>query len=129
MLSYSELQSDEFLTKAIKKAYLPTLGEEIKEMIKTIESQQAKIQQLEAHQKELEQEITIRDAKLESPEHKVALAIKEMMHAEAVNTVVSRTPSIVRSQVTKHLHVDVDTCSYYEDGARRYDSDSNIEWR
>ena len=129
MLSYSELQSNEFLAKSIKKTYISLLGESIKEMIQTIEAQQAKIQQLESQQKKFEQEIAIRDAKLQSPEHKVALAIKEMMHAEAVNTVESRTPSIVRSQVTKHLHVDVDTCSYYEDGARRYDSDTNVDWR
>lgn len=129
MLSYTDLQSDEFLSKAIKKAYLETLGDEIKEMIKTIESQRAKIQQLEGHQKELEQEIGVRDAQLNTPEHKVALAIKEMMHAEALGTVVTETPSIVRSQVTKHLAIDIDTCGYYEDGAKRYDSDATVEWR
>lgn len=128
MLSYTVLQSDEFLAKAIKKAYLETLGDEIKEMIKTIESQRAKIQQLEEHQKELEQEIGVRDAQLNTPEHKVALAIKEMMHAEALGTVVTETPSIVRSQVTKHLAIDIDTCGYYEDGAKRYDSDATVEW-
>ncbi len=128
MLSYTVLQSDEFLAKAIKKAYLETLGDEIKEMIQTIESQRAKIQQLEEHQKELEQEIGVRDAQLNTPEHKVALAIKEMMHAEALGTVVTETPSIVRSQVTKHLAIDIDTCGYYEDGAKRYDSDATVEW-
>lgn len=129
MLSYSVLQSDEFLSKSIKKAYLELLGSSIKEMIQTIDSQRAKIQQMEEHQKELEQEISIRDAQLNTPEHKVALAIKEMMHAEALGTVVSETPSIVQSQVTKHLAIDIDTCGYYEDGAKRYDSDATVEWR
>mgnify|MGYP002515376745 FL=1 len=129
MLSYTDLQSDEFLSKAIKKAYLESLGSEIKEMIQTIESQCAKIQQLEGNQKALEQEIEARDAQLNTPEHKVALAIKEMMHAEALGTVVTETPSIVRSQVTKHLAIDIDTCGYYEDGAKRYDSDATVEWR
>lgn len=129
MLSYSVLQSDEFLSKSIKKAYLELLGSSIKEMIQTIDSQRAKIQQMEEHQKELEHEIDVRDAQLNTPEHKVALAIKEMMHAEALGTVVAETPSIVQSQVTKHLAIDIDTCGYYEDGAKRYDSDANVEWR
>lgn len=128
MLSYSELQSDEFLAKAIKKSYVGQLGSEIKQMIETIEAQNAKIQQLISHQQELEHDIEVRDEQLKSPEHKVALAIKEMMRQTAVNTVESRTPSIVRKQVTKHLQVNVDTCSYYEDGARRYNSDTNVDW-
>lgn len=128
MLSYVDLQSDEFLSKVIKKAYLESLGSEIKEMIQTIESQRAKIQQLEDRQKELEQEVGVRDAQLNTPEHKVALAIKEMMRAEAQATVEIETPSIVRSQVEQHLAIDIDTCGYYEDGAKRYDSDATVEW-
>lgn len=128
MLSYSELQSEEYLAKAIKKSHLATLSQSIQEMIDTIETQRHKIEQLESQMKEMQQSIDAKDAQLHSPEHKVALAIKDMMRAEAITQVQARTPSIVRSQVKKHLHVNVDTCSYYEDGGRRYDSDAQVEW-
>ncbi len=132
MLSYSDLQSDEFLSKAIKKAYVEQLGSEIKKIIQTIESQCATIQQMVDHQKELEQEVEVRNAQLKSPEHKVALAIKEMMHAEAVNTVESRTPSIVRKQVSKHLEINVDTEGYYEEYSGQsehyHESTATVEW-
>lgn len=132
MLSYVDLQSEEFLSKAIKKAYVEQLGSEIKEMIQTIEAQRAMIQQLEDHQKELEHEVEVRDAQLKIPEHKVALAIKEMMRAEAVNTVESRTPSIVRKQVSKHLDVRVDTEGYYEEYSGQsehyHESTATVEW-
>lgn len=128
MLSYSELQSEEYLAKAIKKSHLATLSQSIQEMIDTIETQRHKIEQVESQMKEMQQSIDAKDAQLHSPEHKVALAIKDMMRAEAITQVQARTPSIVRSQVEKHLHVNVDTCSYYEDGARRYDSDTQVEW-
>lgn len=97
-------------------------------MIETIKSQQMKIEEIGAQMQEMQHDIDVKNMQLKSPEHRVALAIKDMMHAEAANVVNSHTPSIVRSQVTKHLHVDIDTCSYYEGGARRYDSDANIEW-
>ncbi len=128
MLSYSELQSEEYLAKAIKKSHLATLGQSIQEMIDTIEAQRMKLEQMNKQMEEMQHELDVKNMELKSPEHKLALAIKDMMRAEAINAVETRTPSIIRKQVTKHLYVDVDTCSYYEDGARRYESESNVEW-
>lgn len=132
MLSYSELQTDECLSKMIKKAYKDSLGKEIKELIKTIQTQRTKINELEIHKNELEQKIENYNVQLNSPEYKVALAIKGMMRMEAINTVESHTPSIVKKQVMKHLDIKTETKGYYEEYSGQTDhyheSSSSVEW-
>lgn len=132
MLSYSELQSDECLSKMIKKAYVDTLGKEIKELIETIDIQRTKIEELEIHNNQLEQKIENYNIQLNSTEYKVALAIKGMMRMEAINTVESHTPSIVKKQVMKHLDIKTETKGYYEEYSGQTDhyheSSSSVEW-
>lgn len=132
-MEIKELQSDAFFSKAIKKAYLKPLGDEIKKMIKSIEFLHATIQELESHQKDLEHELEIRDKLLQSSEYKVAIAIKEMMHGEIVNIVESHVPQITEKLVTNHLKVTTETIGRYDpysgSDAPYYESDSRVEWQ
>lgn len=133
MLSYTDLSSEEFLSKGIKKSYQAMLIPEIQQMIKTINELHEIIQKMSQKEEELQHEIEVRDAQLNTPEHEVALAIKKMMQSTAKNVVDSETPSIVRKQVTKHLDVSVETEAEYEpySGCRDpyYTSTAEISWK
>ena len=133
MLSYADLSSEEFLSKAIKKSYQAMLISEIQQMIKTIDELHETIQKMSQKEEELQHEIEVRDAQLNTPEHEVALAIKKMMQSTAETIVDSKTPSIVRKQVTKHMEVSVETEAVYDpyDGCHfpHYTSNAEVSWR
>ena len=132
MLSYTDLSSEEFLSKGIKKSYQAMLIPEIKQMIKTIDELNETIQKMSQKEEELQHEIEVRDAQLNTPEHEVALAIKKMMQSTAETIVDSKTPSIVREQVTKHMEVSVETEAVYDpyDGCHfpHYTSNAEVSW-
>ena len=132
MLSYTDLSSEEFLSKGIKKSYQAMLIPEIKQMIKTIDELNETIQKMSQKEEELQHEIEVRDAQLNTPEHEVALAIKKMMQSTAETIVDSKTPSIVRKQVTKHMEVSVETEAVYDpyDGCHfpHYTSNAEVSW-
>ena len=133
MLSYTDLSSEEFLSKGIKKSYQAMLIPEIKQMIKTIDELNETIQKMSQKEEELRHEIEVRDAQLNTPEHEVALAIKKMMQSTAETIVDSKTPSIVREQVTKHMEVSVETEAVYDpyDGCHfpHYASNAEVSWK
>lgn len=133
MLSYTDLSSEEFLSKGIKKSYQAMLIPEIKQMIKTIDELNETIQKMSQKEEELRHEIEVRDAQLNTPEHEVALAIKKMMQSTAETIVDSKTPSIVRKQVTKHMEVSVETEAVYDpyDGCHfpHYTSNTEVSWK
>lgn len=132
MLSYTDLSSEEFLSKSIKKSYQAMLIPEIQQMIKTIDELHETIQKMSQKEEELQHEIEVRDAQLNTPEHEVALAIKKMMQSTAETIVDSKTPSIVREQVTKHMEVSVETEAVYDpyDGCHfpHYTSNAEVSW-
>ena len=132
MLSYTDLSSEEFLSKGIKKSYQDMLIPEIQQMIKTIDELHETIQKMSQKEEELRHEIEVRDAQLNTPEHEVALAIKKMMQSTAETIVDSKTPSIVRKQVTKHMEVSVETEAVYDpyDGCHypHYTSNAEVSW-
>lgn len=132
MLSYTDLSSEEFLSKGIKKSYQAMLIPEIQQMIKTIDELHETIQKMSQKEEELRHEIDVRDAQLNTPEHEVALAIKKMMQSTAETIVDSKTPSIVRKQVTKHMEVSVETEAVYDpyDGCHfpHYTSNAEVSW-
>lgn len=133
MLSYTDLSSEEFLSKGIKKSYQALLIPEIQQMVKTINELHETIQKMSQKEEELQHEIEVRDAQLNTPEHEVALAIKKMMQSTAKTVVDSEAPSIVRKQVTKHLDVSVETEAEYDpySGCRDpyYTSSAEISWK
>lgn len=133
MLSYTDLSSEEFLSKGIKKSYQDMLIPEIQQMIKTIDELHETIQKMSQKEEELRHEIEVRDAQLNTPEHEVALAIKKMMQSTADTIVDSKTPSIVRKQVTKHMEVSVETEAVYDpyDGCHfpHYESNAEVSWK
>ena len=133
MLSYTDLSSEEFLSKGIKKSYQAMLIPEIKQMIKTIDELNETIQKMSQKEEELRHEIDVRDAQLNTPEHEVALAIKKMMQSTAESVVDTKTPSIVREQVTKHMEVSVETEAVYDpyDGCHfpHYTSNAEVSWK
>ena len=133
MLSYTDLSSEEFLSKGIKKSYQDMLIPEIQQMIKTIDELHETIQKMSQKEEELQHEIEVRDAQLNTPEHEVALAIKKMMQSTADTIVDSKTPSIVRKQVTKHMEVSVETEAVYDpyDGCHfpHYESNAEVSWK
>ena len=132
MLSYSDLSSEEFLSKGIKKSYQAALIPEIQQMVKTINELRETIKKMSQKEEELQHEIEVRDAQLNTPEHEVALAIKKMMQSTAETIVDSKTPSIVREQVTKHMEVSVETEAVYDpyDGCHfpHYTSNAEVSW-
>ena len=132
MLSYTDLSSEEFLSKGIKKSYQAMLIPEIQRMIKTIDELHETIQKMSQKEEELQHEIEVRDAQLNTPEHEVALAIKKMMQSTAETIVDLKTPSIVRKQVTKHMEVSVETEAVYDpyDGCHfpHYTSNAEVSW-
>ena len=132
MLSYTDLSSEEFLSKGVKKSYQAMLIPEIQQMIKTIDELNETIQKMSQKEEELQHEIEVRDAQLNTPEHEVALAIKKMMQSTAETIVDSKTPSIVREQVTKHMEVSVETEAVYDpyDGCHfpHYTSNAEVSW-
>lgn len=100
-------------------------------MIKTIDELHETIQKMSQKEEELQHEIEVRDAQLNTPEHEVALAIKKMMQSTAETIVDSKTPSIVREQVTKHMEVSVET-EYDPYSGRRdpyYISTAEVSWK
>ena len=131
-ISYTDLSSEEFLSKGIKKSYQAMLIPEIKQMIKTIDELHETIQKMSQKEEELQHEIEVRDAQLNTPEHEVALAIKKMMQSTAETIVNSKTPSIVRKQVTEHMEVSVETEAVYDpyDGCHfpHYASNAEVSW-
>lgn len=133
MLSYTDLSSEEFLSKGIKKSYQAMLIPEIQQMIKTIDELHETIQKMSQKEEELQHEIEVRDAQLNTPEHEVALAIKKMMQSTAETIVDSKTPSIVCKQVTKHMEVSVETEAVYDpyDGCHfpHYESNAEVSWK
>ena len=132
MLSYTDLSSEEFLSKGIKKSYQAALIPEIQQMVKTINELRETIKKMSQKEEELQHEIEVRDAQLNTPEHEVALAIKKMMQSTAETIVDSKTPSIVRKQVTKHMEVSVETEAVYDpyDGCHfpHYTSNAEVSW-
>lgn len=133
MLSYTDLSSEEFLSKGIKKSYQAMLIPEIKQMIKTIDELNETIQKMSQKEEELRHKIEVRDAQLNTPEHEVALAIKKMMQSTAESVADTKTPSIVREQVTKHMEVSVETEAVYDpyDGCHfpHYTSNAEVSWK
>ena len=133
MLSYTDLSSEEFLSKGIKKSYQAILIPEIQQLIKTIDELHETIQKMSQKEEELQHEIEVRDAQLNTPEHEVALAIKKMMQSTAETIVDSKTPSIVRKQVTEHMEVSVETEAVYDpyDGCHfpHYASNAEVSWK
>ena len=132
-ISYTDLSSEEFLSKGIKKSYQAMLIPEIQQMIKTIDELNETIQKMSQKEEELQHEIEVRDAQLNTPEHEVALAIKKMMQSTAETIVDSKTPSIVRKQVTEHMEVSVETEAVYDpyDGCHfpHYASNAEVSWK
>ena len=132
-ISYTDLSSEEFLSKGIKKSYQAMLIPEIQQMIKTIDELNETIQKMSQKEEELQHEIEVRDAQLNTPEHEVALAIKKMMQSTAETIVDSKTPSIVHEQVTKHMEVSVETEAVYDpyDGCHfpHYASNAEVSWK
>lgn len=132
MLSYTDLSSEEFLSKGIKKSYQAMLIPEIKQIIKTIDELNETIQKMSQKEEELRHEIEVRDAQLNTPEHEVELAIKKMMQSTAESVVDTKTPSIVREQVSKHMEVSVETEAVYDpyDGCHfpHYTSNAEVSW-
>ena len=132
MLSYTDLSSEDFLSKGIKKSYQAMLIPEIQQLIKTINELHETIQKMSKKEEELQHEIEVRDAQLNTPEHEVALAIKKMMQSTAETIVDSKTPSIVRKQVTEHMEVSVETEAVYDpyDGCHfpHYTSNAEVSW-
>ena len=132
MLSYTDLSSEDFLAKGIKKSYQAKLIPEIQQLIKTIDELHETIQKMSQKEEELQHEIEIRDAQLKTPEHEVALAIKKMMQSTAEAVVDIKTPSIVRKQVTNHMEVSVETQAEYDpySGCRNpfYVSTAEVSW-
>lgn len=132
-ISYTDLSSEEFLSKGIKKSYQAMLIPEIQKMVKTIDELHETIQKMSQKEEELRHEIEVRDAQLNTPEHEVALAIKKMMQSTAETIVDSKTPSIVREQVTKHMEVSVETEAVYDpyDGCHfpHYASNAEVSWK
>ena len=114
MLSYTNLSSEDFLAKGIKKSYQAKLIPEIQQLIKTIDELHETIQKMSQKEEDLQHEIEVRDAQLKTPEHEVALAIKKMMQSTAEAVVDTKTPSIVRKQVTNHMEVSVETQAEYD---------------
>lgn len=133
MLSYTDLSSEEFLSKCIKKSYQAMLIPEIQRIVKAINELHETIQKMTQKEEELQHEIDVRDALLNTPEHEVALAIKKMMQLTSENVVDSKTPSIVRKQVTKHMEVSVETEAVYDpyDGCHypHYTSNAEVSWK
>ena len=131
-ISYTDLSSEEFLSKGIKKSYQAMMIPEIQKMVKTIDELHETIQKMSQKEEELQHEIEVRDAQLNTPEHEVALAIKKMMQSTAETIVDSKTPSIVRKQVTKHMEVSVETEAVYDpyDGCHfpHYTSNAEVSW-
>ena len=84
-------------------------------------------------EEELQHEIEVRDTRLNMPEHEVALAIKKMMQSTAETVVDTKTPSIVRKQVTKHMEVSVETeaeCDPYSGSSSPYyTSNAKVSWK
>ena len=132
MLSYTDLSSEEFLSKGIKKSYQAMLIPEIKRMIKTIDELHETIQKMSQKEEEVQHEIEVRATQLNTPEREVALAIKKMMQSTAETIVDSKTPSIVRKQVTEHMEVSVETEAVYDpyDGCHfpHYASNAEVSW-
>lgn len=132
-ISYTDLSSEEFLSKGIKKSYQAMLIPEIQKMVKTIDELHETIQKMSQKEEELRHEIEVRDAQLNTPEHEVALAIKKIMQSTAETIVDSKTPSIVREQVTKHMEVSVETEAVYDpyDGCHfpHYASNAEVSWK
>ena len=133
MLSYTDLSSEEFLSKGIKKSYQAMLIPEIQQMIKTIDELHETIQKMSQKEEELQYEIEVRDAQLKTPEYAVSLALKKIMQSTAETIVDLKTPSIVRKQVTKHLDVSVETEAAYDpySGCRDpyYTSNAELSWK
>lgn len=133
MLSYTDLSSEEFLSKGIKKSYQAMLIPEIQRIVKAINELHETIQKMTQKEEELQHEIDVRDALLNTPEHEVALAIKKMMQLTSENVVDSKTPSIVRKQVTKHMEISVETEAVYDpyDGCHypHYTSNAEVSWK
>ena len=97
--------SKEFLEKAVKKAYVGQLTDEIqklvkenKSLVKTIETLNAQLVKVTMHQEELEH-------KLKSPEYECAAAIYNMIN----NTIHNQTPKIVQKEVKEHATVHITT--------------------
>ena len=132
MLSYTDLSSEDFLAKGIKKSYQAKLIPEIQQLIKTIDELHETIQKMSQKEEDLQHEIEVRDAQLKTPEHEVALAIKKMMQSTAEAVVDIKTPSIVRKQVTNHMEVSVETQAEYDpySGCRNpfYVSTAEVSW-
>ena len=132
-ISYTDLSSEEFLSKGIKKSYQAILIPEIQQLVKTIDELHETIQKMSQKEEELQHEIEVRDAQLNTPEHEVALAIKKMMQSTAETIVDSKTPSIVRKQVTEHMEVSVETEAVYDpyDGCHfpHYASNAEVSWK
>lgn len=133
MLSYTDLSSEEFLSKSIKKSYQAILVPEIQQLIKTIDELHETIQKMSQKEEELQHEIKVRDVQLKTPEHEVAIAIKKMMQSTAETVVDTKAPSIVRKQVTKHMEVSVATEAEYDpySGCRDpfYTSTAKVSWK
>ena len=103
------------------------------QVIKTIDELHETSQKMCQKEEELQHEIEVRDAQLKMPEHEVALAIKKMMQSTAETVVDTKTPSIVRKHVTKHMEVSVATEAEYDpySGCRDpfYTSTAEVSWK
>ena len=133
MLSETELKSEEFLEKAIKKPYQGTLIPSIMDLMDTIETQRLKIEELERDITMLQNQVNHCNGLLNSSEYKMALTLKDWISSVANGIVRSQAPSIVREQVIKHLNVNVDTEAEYDPYSGRRDTDyvssAEVSWK
>ena len=97
--------SKRFLEKAVKKAYVEQLTDEVQKLVNENEELKAKLDRMTIRQEELERKLVKNEIQLKSPEYECAVAIRNMMQT----TIQSQTPEIVKEQVLKHATVNTST--------------------
>lgn len=93
--------SKQFFQKAVKKAYVEQLTDEVQKLVNENEELKAKLDRMTIHQEELEHKLANNETQLKSPEYECAIAIRNMMQQIACDTVKSETSAIVRKQIKK----------------------------
>ena len=93
--------SKRFLEKAVKKAYVEQLTDEVQKLVNENEELKAKLDRMKIHQEELERKLVNNETQLKSREYECAVAIRNMMQSVARDTVKSETPAIVCKQIKK----------------------------
>lgn len=102
---YEHFFIEKFFKKAVKKAYVEQLTDEVQKLVNENEELKAKLDRMKIHQEELERKLVNNETQLKSPEYECAVAIRNMMQT----TIKSQTPEIVKEQVLKHATVNITT--------------------